>query len=177
MQRWQTWMSNHVLTFIFTFANTASYTPRERKFRGVYRNHSICPSVQPSVCADSCLTHNYFLVWHWLTIFGTWVYHHETGLGLRVRCVGYIHDPDTTLNFDVKVKFPGFLTCFCIQPKTFFYFTLSYHIWHMGLSPWEDVSSTFMILIRRWPLTDLKVKFIGFMTWLCVQASAFCPLT
>ena len=66
---------------------------------------------------------------------------------------------------------------FLYPAQNFFYLTLSYHIWHMGLSPREDVSSTFMILIRRWPLTDLKVKFIGFMTWLCVQASAFCPLT
>ena len=53
------------------------YPPRT-KFRGVYRNHSVCPSVCPSVCADSCPAHNFFMVWHWLTIFGTWVYHHET---------------------------------------------------------------------------------------------------
>ena len=52
------------------------YPPRT-KFRGVYRNHSVCPSVCPSVCADSCPAHNFFMVWHWLTIFGTWVYHHE----------------------------------------------------------------------------------------------------
>ena len=26
------------------------------------------------------------------------------------RCVAYIHDPDTTLNFDLKVKFIGFMT-------------------------------------------------------------------
>ena len=34
------------------------YPPRT-KFSGVYRNHSVCPSVCPSV-------------------FGTWMYHHET---------------------------------------------------------------------------------------------------
>ena len=38
------------------------------------------------------------MVWHWITIFGTW------GITMR-RCVAYIHDPDTTLNFDPKVKF------------------------------------------------------------------------
>ena len=24
-----------------------------------------------------CPAHNYYLIWHWLIIFGTWVYHHE----------------------------------------------------------------------------------------------------
>ena len=48
--------------------------PPRTKFRGIYRNHSVCPSV----CADSCQAHNFYMVWHWLTIFGTWVYHHET---------------------------------------------------------------------------------------------------
>ena len=36
-------------------------------------------------------------------------------------CVKYIHDPDTTLNFDLKVKFIGFLTCFRVRPITFFW--------------------------------------------------------
>ena len=35
--------------------------------------------------------------------------------------------------------------------------TLTYNIWHIGLSPWEDVSSIFMILIRRWPLTSRQI--------------------
>ena len=34
------------------------YTPRERSSRGVYKNHS----VRPSVCADSCQAHNFFFV-------------------------------------------------------------------------------------------------------------------
>ena len=36
------------------------------------------------------------------------------------RCVKYIHNPDTTLNFDLKVKFIGFLTCFRVRPITSF---------------------------------------------------------
>ena len=141
------------------------YPPRT-KFRGVYRNHSVCPSVClsvppsvcPSVCADSCPAHNFFMVWHWLTIFGTWMYHHETmcrvhscsrydlelwhqGQIYRVfdmfscpahnffmvwhcltmfgtwcitirQCVAYIHDPDSMLTFDLKVKFKGFCHVF-----------------------------------------------------------------
>ena len=73
------------------------------------------------------------------------------------RCVAYIHDPDTTLNFDLKVKFIGFLTCFRVRPITFFGLTLAYHIWHMCLSPRKDVSCTFMIQIGCWPLTSRSI--------------------
>ena len=73
------------------------------------------------------------------------------------RCVVYIYDPDTTLNFDLKVKFIGFLTCFCVQPITFFGLTLVNHIWHMG-----EYHKTICILYIPNPdlmLTfDLKVK-------------------
>ena len=44
------------------------------------------------------------------------------------RCVVYIHDPDTTLNFDLKVQFIGFLTCFRVRFIIFFGLTLAYHI-------------------------------------------------
>ena len=76
-----------------------------------------------------------------------------------------------TLRSNVK----GFWHVFVSDLKLLLVLTLAYNIWHMGLSPWEDVSSTFMILIRRWHLTSrsIKVKFMGFTTWLCFQASAF----
>ena len=49
--------------------------------------------------------HNYFLFWYWFTIFGTCIYHHE-----RMCCV---HSwSDTTLTFDLKVKFIGFWSVF-----------------------------------------------------------------
>ena len=40
-----------------------------------------------------------------------------------------------------------------VRPITIFALTLALHVWHMGLSTWKDVSRTFMIPIRRWPLT------------------------
>ena len=49
------------------------------------------------------------------------------------RCAMYIHDPDTTLNFDPKVKCIGFLTCFCVRPITNFDLTQANHIWHIDL--------------------------------------------
>ena len=54
-----------------------------------------------------------------------------------------------------------------IQPVTFIDLTLDYHIWHIGLSPWEDVYSW-----SRYNF-DIKVKFIGFLTWDCVWTIAF----
>ena len=44
------------------------------------------------------------------------------------------YDPDTTLEFDIKVKFKAF-DMFRVWPITFFWFDISYHIWHMGVSP------------------------------------------
>ena len=100
-----------------------------------------------------------FLDCHWLTIFSTWVCHHQTmccvhswsridvdlwpqgkiyrqlsclhvrpltsdsfdiGLpylahgSITLRgCVKYIHDPDMTLNYDLKVQYIGFMTDLC----------------------------------------------------------------
>ena len=39
-------------------------------------------------------------------------------------CVRYIHDPDTTLNFDLKVKFIGFMTWLCVQASAFLFFDI-----------------------------------------------------
>ena len=47
---------------------------------GVYRIHSVCSFVCPSVCSSfwKICALNFILVWRWLTIFSTWVYHNET---------------------------------------------------------------------------------------------------
>ena len=41
--------------------------PPVNKVQGVNRNHPVCPSV--------CLCRFVSVLWHWLTIFDTWVYH------------------------------------------------------------------------------------------------------
>ena len=45
----------------------------------------------------------------------------------------------------------------CLQirarPITFWSLTLAYHIWHIGVSPWYEVSRTLMIQILPWTLT------------------------
>ena len=106
----------------------------------------------------------FFLDWHWLTIFGTWVYHHKT----MCQVLSW-----SRFHFDLwaQGQIYRLLLCLRVRSVTSVTLTLAYHIWHISISPWGIWSSTFMILIQPWPLT--KVKFIGFLRWLCVQASAF----
>ena len=83
------------------------------------------------------------------------------------QCVTYILDPDTTLTFDLKVKFIGFWLFFMFNPYLLFDTGISY-LAHGSIS---------MIPIRHWPF-DLHVKFIGVLTWLCVRATQLsCLLT
>ena len=42
--------------------------------------------------------------------------------------------------------------------KFFFALTSTYHIWHMGVSPWDYVTHTFMVPIRTF-------TFMEFLTW------------
>ena len=50
------------------------FIPPRSSSGGINRNHSVCSSVHPS--SD---LFNFCLLWHWHTIFGSWMYHHETG--------------------------------------------------------------------------------------------------
>ena len=92
------------------------YTPRERSSMGfIWITLSLCLSVRLSV---------HIRVWTitflWFDIRLSYLAH---GCITIRRCVAYIHDPDTTLNFDLKVKFIGFLTFFCVRSMTIFYLT------------------------------------------------------
>ena len=114
----------------------------------------------------SDVTHGPFvLLWHWLTISGTRMYLHEA-----TRCIPSWFG--MTLTYDLKVKFIGFLTLLFVRTITFFALTLAYHIRHIGVSPWGN-SLYILIYVHDLDMTlifDLKVKFIGFLTWHCVQA-------
>ena len=94
----------------------------------------------------------FFLDWHWLTIFGTWV-------SPKRRCVAYIHDPDTTLSFDLNVKFIGFLTCFRVRSITFLKIDIGLPYLAHGC-----ITIRLCVAYIHGPdLTfDLLVKFIGF---------------
>ena len=77
------------------------------------------------------------------------------------RCVAYIHDPDTTLNFDLMVKFIGFLTCFCVLPITIFLFDNGLPYLGYGSITMRRCD-TYNYVPGLMLTFDLKVKFIGF---------------
>ena len=77
--------------------------------------------------------------------------------------IAYIHDPDTTVNFDLKVKFIGFLTCFHVRPITFLWFDIG-----LPYLAHECITMRWCVAYIHYLNTtlnfDLKVKFIGFLT-------------
>ena len=85
---------------------------------------------------------NFILLWHSHSII------------IRI-CVAYIHDPNTTLAIDFKVRFNGFLTWLCVRPQLLCPLIISYYILHMSVSPWDDVSHTFMTSVWPWPLASI----------------------
>ena len=87
---------------------TYSYTPRKRSSEG-YIGINLSVRMQIRVRPITFL---------WFDISLPYLAH---GCITMRGCVGYIHDPDTTVNFDLKVKFIGFLTCFRVRPITFFW--------------------------------------------------------
>ena len=125
--------------------------------------------VRPPVrlSADSWPTRNILLHRHWLTIWSTRMYHNET------MCRVYSCS-NTTLNFDLKVKLKGFLTNLRVWPVTFLALTLAYHIWHMGVSQWDNVN------VHSWSwynmdttLTCTQVQTLRFLTCLFVRPKIF----
>ena len=102
----------------------------------------------------SCPVHNLFF---WFYICVPYLAH---GCITLRRCVAYFQDPDTTLNFDLEVKFIGVLSCLCVRPITIFYMTLAKHIrtWvyhHERMFMYIYVPDSMLTF-------DLKVKCMGF---------------
>ena len=108
-----------------------------------------------SICPEVCLcrfvpAHIFSLLWHWLTIVGTWVYHHEMMCHVHSWSQYYFNLwPQCQI---IRV----FNMSYCLASNLFFllWHWLNYHIWLMGVSPWENVSRTVMILIQSWPVTS-----------------------
>ena len=124
-----------------------------------------CPSVCQSVCADSCPAHNFF--------FGLTLAYHIWHIGVSVA---YIHDPDTTLNFDLKVKFIGFLTCFCVRPITIFWFDTGLPYLAYGVIAMKRCH-TYIHVPYPMLTFDLQVKFIDFCHGFVFRPQVFSPLT
>ena len=117
------------------------YTPRERSSGGYIEiTLSVRLSVQIRVRPITFL---------WFDIGLPYLAH---GCITMRRCVAYIHDPDTTLNFDLKIKLIGFLTCFRVRPITFFL------VWH-----WATIFGTWVYhhkticRVHSWSRYDLEL--------------------
>ena len=185
---------------IMNVLNNSFSTPMN-EVQGVYRNHSVCPSVQ--ICVQP-------ITFFWFDIGLPYLAH---GFIPMRGCVAYryIHDPDRMLIFDFKVKFTGFLTCFRVRPLTIFWcdidlpylanesitmrgcvayihdpdstltfdlkvkftrstccpLTKSYYVWHKCVSPWHGLSHTFMTLTF-----DLNIKVYIFTMNLSLARSS-----
>ena len=74
-------------------------------------------------------------------------------------CVKFIHDSHTTLNFDLKDIFIGVMTWLCVQASAICPLTKSYFVWHVSVSPWSDVSRTFMNSVWPWPVTSITTLY------------------
>ena len=86
------------------------YTPLNEVQR-VYINHFVCPSVRLSV--QICVRP---ITCYWFHIYSSYFAH---GCITMIWCIAYISDPDSILNFDLKVKYIWFRTCFGVRPITF----------------------------------------------------------
>ena len=113
----------------------------------------------------------YFLISH--------IYNESPCLSVTMRKYDttYIRDPDTNLNFDLKVKFIGFLTCFRVRPITLFWFDIGLPYLAHGCFTIRRclayIHDPDMILNF-----DLKVKFKRFFfTCFCVRYITYFGLT
>ena len=130
--------------------------------RGQDRNHSVYPSLSVQV---SVRPTTFVLVWHWLIIFGTRVYHHG-----KVWHVHSYFRSDSDFWPQGQIYRP--LSCLHVRPEI----SLSFDIGILYLTHGPITMRGYVKYIRdpdRTLTIDLNVKFIGFMTGLCVQVSAF----
>ena len=106
-----------------------------------------------------------FLILHWLTIFGTCAYHNG-----RICCIQSLFRSDIHLWPQCQIY--RFLSYLCAQPVTSVCFDIGIptltHVFITTRGCVAFIHDPDMTLIF-----DLKVKFIGFITWLCVRAIAF----
>ena len=81
----------------------------------------------------------------------------------------YIHDPDMMLTFDLKVNF---LMIFDMSSCSTFNFGVFLHL-HFIHDTWDYHREAICHVITIQLTFDLKVKFIWFLTWLGIGATAF----
>ena len=82
-------------------------------------------------------------------------------------CVKYIHDPDSTVTFDLKVKFIGFMTWLCVFVLWHSHTLFGTLVYHHGM----------MCCVHSWTLYDLDLKpphsKLFFLPWIWVWQDVF----
>ena len=121
------------------------FIPPWTKFRGVYRDHLVCPSVRLSIRLSVQIRVRP-IIFLWFDIGLPWYLAHRC-ITMR-RCVAFI-----VIQIRPSGQFYRVFDMFSCPAHNFFSgLTLAYHIWHMYVSPSENVLRTFMIPIQCWPL-------------------------
>ena len=97
----------------------------------------------------SCPTLNFCLLWHWHTILGTWVYHHENMYCVHLwSCNDIDHWPQGQIYrvYDMAL----------CSGHSFLFFDV---VILFGMTVWYDVSRTFMTSVWPWPLTSISIFY------------------
>ena len=145
------------------------------EFQRLYRTQSVCPFVCPSVCLSVCLSVRlsvrlsvqirdlliFLFVWHWLTIFG---------ITMR-RCVAYIHDPNTTLTFDLNIKFIVLCSGHSLFVLWYSHTMLGMWVYHHGTCT--------MCRVHSWPLYDLDLwpQYQNYISpWISIWQDRLCSM-
>ena len=110
--------------------------PQWMKFRGVYKNQSVRLSVQILVWPITFICFD---------IGSPFMAHYKRMCGVHSWSW---HDVDLW----PQCQFYRVFDMLCLT-RNLFALTPAYHIWLMGLLPWEDALHIFMIPTQHWPLT------------------------
>ena len=165
---WKVYQPIHVSCTFMTYVWPLSSTSRSNRWRlfgtWVYQHKAMCRihSLSPirlwpltsrsnllGFWVASCLGHSIFVLWHNLTKF----LHENINMG---RYVTYIYYLCMTLTFgpNIRIIFSLVLVSgedgHCLLTKT-------YQIWHMGVTPWDNMLCTFMTFVWPLPLTYMWV--------------------
>ena len=97
-------------------------------------------------------------------------------------CVAYLHDPDTTLTFDPKVKIIGFMTWLCVRATAFLSFdTVTLCLAHECITMVRCVVYIHYLSMTLTFDLNIKIKFSpGIWVWqdpLCFVRKAYQILT
>ena len=129
------------------------------KVRGIYRNHCLSRRLSVKVKFKGFLTcfRVQYIIFYWFDM--SWPFLEHGCITMR-RCEAYIHDPNTTLTFDLKIKFTGVLTCFRVCSITFFWFDIDIDLPYLVYASISMRGCVAYIHNPDSTLTfDLKVKF------------------